>query len=218
MCALLSDDERARHDRVQTPLRQRRFAVAHAALRILLAAYLGRAPQSLRFSCGSAGKPRLDDVPVERPVDFSLSHSEELAVIAVSARGPLGADVEFIRPRADSGALAERYFSPRERQALAALPAHEREAAFYTCWTRKEAFIKATGAGLSVALDSFDVTVGRDKPARLIAIAGRPDDAAAWSLHHWEPAAGYVAATALHGRITRLGAWTIDVDWLIGAA
>lgn len=149
--------------RFARPQLQRRYRRAHAALECLLAHALGRALEPDEIAQGEHGKPWLPSAP---GLHFNLAHSGELALVALSQRGPIGVDVERIEARASLLELAERFFSARESAALRALPEQERTVAFFRCWTRKEAFVKAVGAGLSMGLASFDVAIdARGDPA-----------------------------------------------------
>jgi 4'-phosphopantetheinyl transferase len=231
---LLAADELARADRFRFDRHRRRFAVGRGRLRELLGGYLGVAPAVLAFGYGEKGKPVLAGPPaaVGGGLAFNLSNSHELALVAVAAGGEprggagadpgggaapgarpaieLGVDVEHLRPMPDALAIAERYFSPAERRVLAAVPAAQRDEAFFNCWTRKEAYLKAIGDGLSVPLDRFDVTLAPGQPARFLALDGDPGRAARWSLFHLRPAPGYVGALAVPGAgrwLLRGGRW-----------
>jgi 4'-phosphopantetheinyl transferase len=184
----LSPAERARAARFVFDVHRRRFSAARAALRRILAAHLGTTPAAIVFTELAHGKPAVAGL------EFNLSHSDELAVIAVTRDAPLGVDVERVRDVPDALAIAEHYFAPGERAALAAAPAAERARAFLRCWTRKEAFIKAIGEGLSHPLQRFEVALDA---ARFIAIDGSEAAAARWSLVALEPAPGYIGALAV---------------------
>jgi 4'-phosphopantetheinyl transferase len=202
LVAGLADDERERAARFKFPRDMRRFVVARSALRAVLGRYLGLPPGRIQFAYGAHGKPAL--VGIRARLDFNLSHSGEVAVVALGWRRALGVDVEQRRPLPDLTALAARSFAPRERAALEALPELERPAAFFRCWTRKEAFIKATGLGLAQALDAFAVSLGPGEPACFLDIGG---DAAAlrrWSLHELPVPAGYAGALVAEGAIRRV--------------
>jgi 4'-phosphopantetheinyl transferase len=153
--ALLAADERARAARFVFDHDRDRYVAAHAALRRILAVYSRRPAAALRFVHERQGRPRIEGVGA---LDFNLSHSGNLALIGVASHGPIGVDIEAARPAADRAALAERYFSRAEAAALGALPPALRDRAFLTCWTRKEACLKATGAGLSA--DTRGIEVG----------------------------------------------------------
>ena len=195
---LLTPDEIARADRFHFDHHRRRFTVGRGALRELLAAYLDAAPDDVHFVYGEKGKPFLDG-PAAAGDDlrFNLSNSHELALVAVGVGHELGVDLELLRPMPDGPQIAERFFSPSERQDLAGLPPTRRDEGFFNCWTRKEAYLKAMGDGLTVALDRFDVTLTPGQPARFLALDGSAEAAARWSLLALHPAAGYVGALAL---------------------
>jgi 4'-phosphopantetheinyl transferase len=204
----LSEDERMRASRFHFEADRGRFVASHAALRRILASYLGAAPASLTFGAGTHGKPFLDAPAPGRSLRFSLSHSADLALVAVSLGREVGVDVERVRPRADLEGFAARYFSPRERDALARVPPGDRLRAFLEIWTLKEAYLKACGDGLVRALDAFDVTVG-DARSGLLAVRDRPGDAARWVLRQVEIGEDYVAALAVEGQ-----GWQLrQLDW-----
>jgi 4'-phosphopantetheinyl transferase len=192
----LSPDERARAARFVFPRDRRRFAVARGALRSILAGYLGLTPSALAFAYGPRGKPRLAD---RADLDFNLAHSHELALCAVTAGRPVGVDVEWLRPLSDLLSVARTAFSPAELAALLAGSEAERPAAFFRCWTRKEAYIKARGDGLSLPLDAFDVSLAADEPPALLANRLDPAEPARWTLHSLAPADGYLGALAVAG-------------------
>lgn len=186
MRATLSDDERARASRFRFQRDCRRFTVAHAVMRRLLAAYVSDA-QPLRFRAGTHGKPELADWP---HVQFSLTHSHQVALLAVSQDVALGVDVEALRP---IDVDIERFFSKPEQDALRRVSSEKRLVAFYSCWTRKEAFLKGLGLGLMRDLDSFAVSIAPHEPA-IICLRG--DGTEGWNLQHLEPADGYIGALA----------------------
>lgn len=189
----LFDDERERAAKFRFEVHRRRFIVARGLLRKALSAYLGVAPRDIQFSYGSKGKPAL----VGSSLQFNVSHSEEVAVYAFAVDMPLGVDVEHIRPLNDLEAIAQRFFSPGEWHAIEALPAEERVHAFFRCWTRKEAYIKATGDGLSYPLNQFEVSV--NGPAKMLGIEGNAAEASQWSMHDIALPEGYIGALAFRG-------------------
>jgi len=192
-CAtLLSQDERARADRFLRPADRDRFLSSHAAFRLALGTELGVPPGSLRFERESGGRPFIA-APADTGLDVNLSHSGDIAVIGMVRGARIGVDVEIHRPLPDALRIARSQFAPDEASALAALPAIAREAAFFGLWTRKEAVVKALGAGLSQPLSSFSVTVPPD-PARLLRIAGGAEP---WTLAMIEPAYGAFATIAV---------------------
>jgi 4'-phosphopantetheinyl transferase len=197
----LPDDERARADRFRFDRHRRRFTVRRWRLRQLLAAYRGVAPEEVRFVLGKRDKPALDpelDDPA-RPLCFNLSDSGDLAVIALTRGLELGADVEILRPMPDARKLAERYFADEERAVLRSVSDDRLSEAFFTCWTRKEAYIKAIGEGLAEPLANFCVSFFPPEPARFLHVGGSPSEAAAWTLSGFEPAPGAVGALAYRG-------------------
>ena len=210
--ALLSDAELQRAGRFHAAQDRRRYRVARGLLRRLLGRYLDLPPASLRLLYGAQGKPRLCPTQAARPVHFNLSHSADLVLYGFSAsEAAIGVDIERSQAMPDLLDIAQRFFSPRESQALAALPPAQRQDAFFRCWSRKEAYVKALGTGLTQPLDSFDVTLLPDAPARL---SWQTPPAQAWSLHGLEPCAGYHAALAIAGAAPRLRCWQLTPDAL----
>jgi 4'-phosphopantetheinyl transferase len=194
---ILSGDERARAARFHFEQDRIKFVMAHGALRVVLAGYLGVEPSQLEFCKGSAGKPELalECNPIH--LGFNFSHSHDLALIGVTLNRKIGVDVEYIRPIEDADQLVERFFSPREQSAYRALPAHQKHQAFFNGWTRKEAFIKATGAGLSYSLDRFDVSLEPGKPAQFLRIGNDSQEISRWLLRHLSPGPEYIGAIAV---------------------
>jgi len=130
---------------------------------------------------------------------FNLSHSHSLALYAFSHATAVGVDIERIGPMADLESIARNFFTPRETAALAALPDASRLEAFFNCWTRKEAILKATGQGIREGVDGVEVNVATDEPARVLSLKGDAAAARGWSLHSLQPATGYAAALAYQG-------------------
>ncbi len=174
---LLSVDERARAERFVHERDRQRFVAARSGMRLILGRYLGLLPQSIRFDYGANGKPA---VPAcgSSSIRFNLSHSADLAVLAVSDRYELGVDIEEIRFLKED--IAKRFFSGREYRTLRSMPAEAYLDGFYRCWTHKEAFVKAHGAGLSLPLDSFDMIFDRQGESRLERLEGDPDAPGNW--------------------------------------
>jgi len=195
----LSTDEQERAQRFVLERVRTRFVVGRGLLRAILARYLGRPPHRLRFAYGERGKPAL--APAESTsLRFNVSHSADVVLFAVARGREVGVDVERLRPMPRAERIAERFFSVPERQALAALPEARKVEGFFTCWTRKEAYIKARGDGLGHPLDQFAVTIAPDEPVRLSAVGdGDATEIARWSLTGLPPGPGYVAALAACG-------------------
>jgi 4'-phosphopantetheinyl transferase len=167
-----------------------RFIVAHAALRDILARYTREDATALVFGVAKKGKPYLAE---HRRVRFNLSHSDSFAMVAVALDREVGVDIEIIRPERSTGGIAERFFAPAEVQELNSTPGPLRVEAFFACWSRKEAYIKARGEGLGIALDSFVVSLGAH--AELIAA----EDRERWSLCALQAPPGYAAALVVEG-------------------
>lgn len=202
---LLSVDELERAGRFHFARDRDHYTVARAVLRVILGRYTGLPPASLRFKYNSFGKPSLDGC--EGGVRFNLSHSGGLALYAVALGREVGVDVEQLKDEMDCGGVAEQFFSPSEVAALRSLPTEGQKRAFFDCWTRKEAYIKARGEGLSLPLDSFDVSLAPDEPAALLCTRDDACEAARWTLRELSPGPGYAAALAVEGRDWRLRCW-----------
>lgn len=192
---LLSDAERAKVDRFRFVDHRRRQVISHGALRMILGGYLGSDPAALAFEFGARGKPMVPHAAVH----FNLSHSAQLAMVAVG-HVEVGVDVEKLRHLERLLDIARRQFSPAECAAIEAVPEAGQLAAFYRCWTRKEAYVKALGLGLS-ALDVFDVDLG--PTARLLELRDG-QDLARWSLADVSPSNDYVAAVAVAAADVRI--------------
>lgn len=195
---LLAPDEEERAGRFHFDRDRRRYVVARGLLRVILGQYLRRAPASLHFRYGAHGKPHV--AAPEVALQFNLSHAGDVVLYAVTRRRRVGIDVERLDRLEDIASLALRVFSAREQAVFRRLPPEKRRAAFFACWTRKEAFIKAIGDGFSFPLEAFDVTVAPETPAALLRTRTDPEAAARWQMHDLAPGAGYAAALAVEGR------------------
>ena len=191
---------------------RRRFIVARGVLRAILSRYLNIEPCQVRFSYNPYGKPALARGLGDDRLRFNLAHSHALALCAVTRNREVGIDLERIRADLVSRQTAEQFFSPREIAVLRSLPKAAQTAAFFHCWTRKEAYIKARGEGLSFPLDRFDVSLAPGEPAALVNTPGDPSEAARWSLKDLSPGPGYVAALAVEGHGWRLKCWQWSVE------
>jgi 4'-phosphopantetheinyl transferase len=205
---VLSSDELARAASFYFSRDRQRFIAARAWLRTILASYLGTDPISLSFSYSKRQKPSLGPAFGSSDVTFNVSHSGGIALLAFTRGREIGVDVEQLRSNSDLEGISRRFFSTREQSQLAALPAEERVAAFFRCWTRKEAYIKATGDGLSLPLDQFDVSLGPGESSALLAT--RPDDSEAgrWLLREVPGGPGYMAALCVRGQDWKLHDWS----------
>ena len=161
----------------------------------------------MRFCRQPRGKPALAPGSGGEGLRFNLSHSESLALFAFALRREVGVDLEYVRPSLTNDRLAERFFSPQEVTVLRALPESARTEAFYHCWTRKEAYIKARGGGLSIALASFTVSLAPGQLTNLPITSNDCPEAGRWSLRALTPGDCYVAAIAAEGEDWSLAFW-----------
>ncbi|HEV7515505.1 MAG TPA: 4'-phosphopantetheinyl transferase superfamily protein [Thermoanaerobaculia bacterium] len=207
---LLSADEHERARRFRFDVHRRRYIVGRGALRRLLGAYLGADPAGLRFGYGPRGKPELPD---GRGLGFNLSNSEDLALAGFLRDREIGVDVEYLKEMDDFESIATRFFSPSEVAALAQVPRERKKEAFFNCWTRKEAYLKAVGEGLAAPLNSFDVTLTPGEPPRMLTLEGSALRAAPWFFHHLRPAPGFIGAIAVPG-----GTWEVRGMGYVGYA
>ncbi len=198
--ALLSDAERQRARRFLFDRDRDRFTVGRARLRELLAARLGTRPESVELVYGAYGKPALARRFADSDLRFNVSHCDDVTLYAFSCGREIGVDVEAVRVIGDADDIAARFFSLRENQAYRALEPRDRPLGFFQCWTRKEAFIKALGDGLSYALDRFDVSLAPGEPAEILRVETTPGDCCGWRMESLSPAPGFVAAVVLGDR------------------
>ena len=204
LARLLSADERERAERFKFPEHRDRFIVSRGALRQLLGRYLDAAPQSLDFAYGDHGKPFLCGA---EHLHFNLSHSRDLALYAVAQRRQLGIDVEYARRPVNDAEIAERFFAKEEVAAFREVPKARQAEAFYNCWTRKEAYLKARGEGITVSLDSFVVSLKPGEKATLLHCHRFPWEVSRWSLHTLTPQPDYIAALCVENGHGPLRCW-----------
>jgi 4'-phosphopantetheinyl transferase len=188
----LGQDEIARARRFRFEADRMMFIFSHYLLRQILAGYVKMPPQEIAYSYTKFGKPFLTQKDQQEGIEFNLSHSGDIVLIAVTRSVPLGVDVEKIQPIPDMEQIAKKFFSPGEQEDLSRLSGPEKVTAYYKCWTRKEAVIKACGEGLSMPLDSFQVSLLPGKAARLV----HNPDARRWMLVDLLPGTGYAGAAA----------------------
>jgi 4'-phosphopantetheinyl transferase len=203
----LGPGERARADRLQNRLARDRFVAGRGFLRETLAGYLGEGPEKIRLAEGEGGKPRLAERAGSGALSFNLSHAADLAVLAVSRERDVGIDLERIAEELQFHAMARLFFSLREQTELFGLPRIEQPAAFYRCWTRKEAYLKGCGKGFMQPSDSFDVSLLPGHPPALLANRAFPDDPACWSLTDIPAPQGYFATLAFAGESPVIKFW-----------
>jgi 4'-phosphopantetheinyl transferase len=198
----LSPDELGRAARFHFLKDRQRFIAARGILRNILASYLGCSPASVDFSYTSFGKPSLAATCAGDGLRFNLSHSSSMALYAVTREREVGIDLERIEPRVAEDGIAEKFFSPNEVGKLRSLPASARLQAFFNCWTRKEAYVKARGAGLHISLKSFDVSLAPGEQAAFLS-----EGEIGWSLEALPLDPDYAAAVAVEGNDWQLRLW-----------
>jgi 4'-phosphopantetheinyl transferase len=201
---VLSPDELERAARFRFERDRRRFVLSRAALRIILGIYIESKPESVRFTHNSFGKPMLGGDAARVPLHFNASHSHELALYAFSAEQEVGVDVEQIRAEFASEDVAARFFSRREVEVLRGVAPELRPRAFFDCWARKEAYVKARGEGLSYPLDKFAVSLAPGETAALLSDELDPAETPQWLIAELRPADGYAAALAVRSREVKL--------------
>ena len=210
--SLLDEEERQRATRFRVEAARQRYVAARSISRLLLASYTQAPPSSLVFTRGARGKPRLESPQSHPELHFNSAHSGNTVALAL-ATVELGADVETLRPVPNYPRLAARFCSQAEREPLMALPEEDREAAFLALWTCKEAYLKAVGSGIAMALRQVEVSLA---PPRLIRINNDPHVASAWTLLRADLPEPAVCTVAIRGTgwrlITRRFPWPARLD------
>jgi 4'-phosphopantetheinyl transferase len=207
----LSQDERDRAERFVFEKDRRHFAVCRGILRSIISRYVDVKASSISFMYGPNGKPALGDLHCGESLYFNLSHSEGLALYVFSRDQELGVDVECTRDINEVEQIAKRIFSKREIEIFLSLPEKAKKDAFFNCWTRKEAFVKALGVGLSLPLDNFEVTFIPVEQSRLIRVEGDINEISLWSVHDLKPANNYAGAFAIKKPLFETKCWQWDV-------
>lgn len=192
---ILPEGERKRAVRFRLGRLRDRFIVCRGRLREILGGYGEVSPGAIPFCKGPGGKPAVSED--NSMIRFNLSHSGGYALFAVSYGREVGVDVEAVRPKPKAAALVDRFFSADEKAAFSKLEPHEKEAAFYAGWTRKEAYVKALGKGLRFPLDRFDVSLKPGDQNALLRVAGAPEEVERWSLRDIHLGPGFRAALAV---------------------
>jgi 4'-phosphopantetheinyl transferase len=214
---LLSPDERERADRFHFEADRRRGIIGRGYVRLLLGQILNLPPKKLQFRYDEFGKPSLVPKQVP-PLEFNVSHSGNLILIAITTGRAVGVDVERIRTDLDPDSIAAHFFSANECKILASLAVPLRYQAFFACWTRKEAYLKARGIGLSLPLDQFDVSFLPDEEPRLLATRHDPAEVRQWRLRALDLSSDYAAALAAAGSTWKLKCWNWNPLLLIDTA
>jgi 4'-phosphopantetheinyl transferase len=190
----LASDEAERAGRFRFEKHRRAFVLGRGVLRALAGSYLRIDPAKVAFAYGPKGKPSI--AGTRCPLQFNVSNSGELAAYAFTLDCEIGVDIEHRRRAVDVENIAQRFFAAGEVAELMSLPGSDRHQGFFNCWTRKEAYIKAVGDGLSVPLDSFEVTLQPGAPARMVALEGSAKAAGFWTFHAFTPEPEYTGAVA----------------------
>lgn len=206
---LLSPDEQDRAAAFHFQKDREHFIVARGGLRSILGRYLHLDPAQLRFTYNEFGKPDVIGTAEDMRLRFNLSHSNGLALYAFNLDRQIGLDIEYVKDDIGCEEIAEQFFSIREIAMLRALPSRQRAEGFFNCWTRKEAYVKAKGEGLSLPLTEFDVSLAPGEPAMLLS-AGNPEESSRWNLKELAPWTGYAAAVAVEGANWNLECWSWD--------
>jgi 4'-phosphopantetheinyl transferase len=194
--SLLSEEEKARATRLKTPQDRNCFVLSRCILRVLLSHFLGQRPERLEITHSQYGKPCLADQSSR--IRFNLCHSGQIAAYAVSMDCEVGVDVERVRPVPEMEEIAKRFFSPAERQELSNLNWRQRTRGFFSCWVRKEAYVKALGGGLSIPLNSFQVIVTPGPASPIVSVRADVEEAGKWRIQDFSPAPGYLGAIAFN--------------------
>ncbi|MCY3956051.1 MAG: 4'-phosphopantetheinyl transferase superfamily protein [Nitrospira sp.] len=211
----MSPDEQERAQRFKSSQHRRRFTAARGILRDILARYLRQSPRDIHVESGPFGKPFLQD-PAGQSLHFNVSHSRQWAVYAVSRDLEVGIDLEEDRDSLDYAGLAERICSADELITFQKLPQAEQRTAFFRCWTRKEAFVKALGHGFSFPLQNVTVTFTSDDPPRILNLqrnlSGTGSPSEDWSLFNLPLGQGFLGALAVAGKPSLVRGWDYDVN------
>jgi len=206
---LLSPDEKNRAEKFRFAKDSRNFIAARGMLRSFIGKYLEINPAEISFQYSNFGKPGIAN---NNSLQFNISHSQNIALFAFARTFNIGIDVEFVNPNIEAKDIATNFFSTNEIRNLLALPAEQQTLGFFNCWTRKEAFIKAVGEGLSFPLDKFEVSLEPDKPAKLLATHWEPEAVSKWSLYSMLPATDFVGCLAIEGLPEEVKFWNWQVS------
>jgi 4'-phosphopantetheinyl transferase len=212
----LSPEEHAAASRFRFQEHRLNYVFAHGVLRDILSRYLAREPSDIRLEADTFGKPFLSDSDARKFLTFNMSHSSEVVVVALACGRQIGVDVEKMRPLNDLAGIAESNFTPQERAFLSHHRPENQGCAFFRCWVRKEAYIKAVGRGLSIPLNTFDTSIPEGQAGRLLPHTADAPEAKRWWLADLDVPAGYSGAVAVEDGFDRLSyhTWsTRETDW-----
>ena len=213
MQSKLSTEEKHRAGRFRGREDRIRFIAAHHFTREILSNYLDKRPEKINIAYNQYGKPELEEYDDASGLRFNLSHSDDIAVLAVGRWFNVGVDIERVKHNAAIEDIARRFFSSGEVELFLSQPENIRDEAFFRCWTRKEAYIKARGKGMSIPLDQFEVSFLPGEPPKMISIMGDSEAAARWSLFHLVPGDGYIGALAVEGHPDQLTLFQWGEEW-----
>jgi len=206
---VLSMDEISKASKFYFKDDRTKYICTRVTVREILGSYLEVEPEELVFAYNQYGKPYLENQSREGSLNFNISHAGNLSLLAVTKDRRIGVDLEPLRDEASMETIAKRFFAPAEVRQLLSFPDGLRQEAFFTCWTRKEAFVKAQGKGLSIPLDQFEVAFGPNEIPRLINTNNDTGETDSWSIFHLDPGPGYVGALVVEGK----GVNVIGLDW-----
>ncbi|HLO49784.1 MAG TPA: 4'-phosphopantetheinyl transferase superfamily protein [Kamptonema sp.] len=203
----LSADEKIRAERFHFERHKYSFIASRGILRAILSRYLNIKPHQLQFEYGTRGKPEIAESCSEKKLKFNLSHSDKIALYAITTTSAIGIDIEKYRPLDDAEQIAERFFTARECAWLSEIPPSEKQAAFFSLWTCKEAYLKAIGEGLAFGLDRCEIGINSNNCPKLLSIQGDSQAAKPWFLQQLNPVLGYVGAVAVKAENPRFTYW-----------
>ena len=204
---LLNGEEQHRAQRYKTQTLQDTFVTARGTLRLILQRYLHLDAAHIRFARGAHGKPYVSDPATSPPLTFNLTHSRDLALLAIAANRQIGIDIEHYGRTANYPGMINRICSPPEQTFLNDLPPEEQQKIFLTCWTRKEAYVKALGQGITFSLKSITVSLDKSKPPGILHVQGKENEALRWSMRELYPDPDYAATLVGEGNNWTHSCW-----------
>ena len=206
LSTILSPDEKDRANRFYFERDKNRFIIARGTLRKILSRYLNIESKKLQFTYSDRGKPYLQNTSIL----FNLSHSQDLALYAITRVNLIGVDLEYLRPINDAENLAKRFFSLQEYNLISQLPPQKQQETFLKIWTCKEAYLKATGDGLAGSLEKVEISLTPEKPVEFFSINGDIEEASHWYLYQFIPQHNYIAAVVVAQKNQKLSFWQIN--------